>query len=170
MGEGSDDVAMPLYQKVRMMGKKGDYAHAVLVSWGFVEMTIDVAVREEFDIPDVVDVFDDSDAIAYITPRDDFLTEAPFNKKLDFLRKTGYLTFPEWKAIDKFREQRNKIMHNYFDTPLSTWTPPETQQKDREAIIDMAVKAVHAIGEAMTRRNRERITKVQNSTAGGNEE
>jgi hypothetical protein len=165
MGEAAEEAggAMPLYQEVRMLGKKGEYAHAILLSWGFVESVIDLAVRDEFDVPDIVDVYEQEDIIPGIIAREHFLTETPFIKKLAFLKETEYLTKPEWKAIDKFRGHRNRIFHKYFDSPLSNWTAPETRQKDREAIIDMAVKAVEAVGEAMTRRNREKIARIQES-------
>jgi len=163
MGESESGLAL----QARKWGKEGKHEQAFLTCWGFIELTVDVAVRDEFNIPDIADFADDSEAIEGIIPREDFLLEAPFVKKLGFLKKTGYLTKAEWKAIDKFREARNKIVHHYLDSPLSahSFSPTDLGLKEREEILVIGIKAVRAAGDALTRRNKEQIRRAKEASA-----
>jgi hypothetical protein len=110
------------------------FADLMLISWGMVEMEVDLALRWIF-------------GISHDDPKNDLVLHHPFRRKVEFLRKKEFFTKEEGQALLKFEEERNDMFHKLFRGLIFDIQKPETRSK----IMDDAVIAVQVCMNAGSR-------------------
>ena len=135
---------LPILKKIEQLGVEGKYEEAVLYSWGFVEMIVDIAITGAFKVG-----HDENTQEHY-----DFIVANPFETKANFLRAIDFFTKDERNNIRKFQETRNAIVHRYHDTPLSSvfnFTEQKSLEEVKKQIVIQAINAAEACEAAISR-------------------
>jgi len=118
-----DEIRKLELPKLRKEGKFGDF---MLVAWGMVEAFIEIGVLYQFGMP--------NDEV-----QQDYLSEKPFQKKLDFLRDEKVLDAESYRKIKQFQADRNQLFH-----PSETLLIRIAREEEQNKIMDNAEQAFDA--------------------------
>ena len=110
--------------------EKNQFADLILTAWCTSEFNLDQIFTRQF-----------GKHIHY--PDAKILTDMPFGKKLDYLKKMEIISNEEYSVIRKFQEFRNKLFHEGAPTYV-TWSDSE-----KEKWMDEAIKTTHVLRDVL---------------------
>jgi hypothetical protein len=110
--------------------KQNKFAEVVLLSWGFIEGSIDQMMLKAFKLD-------------FRDPRAKYVRSRNIESKIKLLKELGLLTYPEYFTLMKFKEERNGIYHELLNKKFKIFG---LQKKEvRDEIMSMAREAAHAL-------------------------
>ncbi len=95
----------------------------LLYAWSEIEFNTDQIITGLF-------------GMNYLEERAELLTDWPFGKKLDYLKKLRIITKQEYRTVHSFQEKRNKIFHRDGLTILHIMP-----QAEKDELMNQAVEA-----------------------------